>query len=367
MPAKLRITFVLPDASLGGGTRVVAIYASKLHARGHDVTVVSTPRAPMPFKQKVRAVVRGQGWPQSVPPSHLDDTPAKRVILDRWRPVTDADLPDADVVIATWWETAESVANLGAEKGAKLYLIQHDESLFATSPQRALATWSLPMHKIAVAQWLADLARARGSSADEISLIPNAVDLDQFHAPPRGKQPTPTVGMMYSTTKFKACDIALEAVQLARQARPDLKLIAFGSRAVESFLPLAEGATYFRAPAQDQIRDIYASCDAWIVASRTEGFGLPVLEAMACRTPVIATPTGAAPELLSGGGGMLVKIDDPADLSRAIKWVTSMDDPAWRAISDVAHASATKYTWDDATNLFETALQRATANVFSPA
>jgi glycosyltransferase involved in cell wall biosynthesis len=359
MNRPMRITFVLPDASLAGGVRVVAIYAKKLHARGHKVTVISTPRAPRPLKDKLRSVMRGQGWPSALPPSHLDDTPAERIVLDRWRPVTDADVPDGDVVVATWWETAEWVANLGPAKGAKAYFLQHDETLFASSPDRALATWSLPMHKIAVAQWLVDLAKERGSDPQDVSLVPNSVDLDQFNAPPRGKQKTLAVGMMYSRARFKACDLTLRAISLASKRIPSLKLIAFGIPAPDDSLPLPANTIYTRQPAQEKIREIYASCDAWIVASRSEGFGLPILEAMACRTPVIATPAGAAPELIAHGGGMLVKIEDAEDLARAIERVAVMDEASWRAMSDAAYATATRYSWDDATNLFETAIARA--------
>ncbi len=104
---------------------------------------------------------------------------------------------------------------------------------------------------------------------------------------------------------------------------------------------------------------LYASCDAWLFASRCEGFGLPILEAMACRTPVIGTPVGAAPELLAAGGGRLVAPQDPAAMARMIVDVARMDDAAWREMSRQAHHTASGYTWDDATDAFEAALRRA--------
>ncbi len=86
---------------------------------------------------------------------------------------------------------------------------------------------------------------------------------------------------------------------------------------------------------------------------------MPILEAMACRVPVIATPTGAAPELIAPGGGMIVPMDDPAAMAREIERIVRLPDEQWRAMSDLAHQTATRYTWDDATDLFETALLRA--------
>src|SRR5213076_2618834 len=94
-------------------------------------------------------------------------------------------------------------------------------------------------------------------------------------------------------------------------------------------------------PKQEKLREIYAKADAWLFASRSEGFGLPILEAMACRTPVIATPAGAAPELLASGGGVLVPPENPAAIAQAIEQICAMDNSSWRAMSDKALSTAT--------------------------
>ena len=110
---------------------------------------------------------------------------------------------------------------------------------------------------------------------------------------------------------------------------------------------------------QSLFKDLYSSCDAWLFGSLNEGFGLPILEAMACRTPVIGTPVGAAPELISEGNGILVKPEDPEDMARAIIQIVNMSNEQWKKMSDVAYKTATSYTWDDATDLFEEAIYTA--------
>lgn len=357
MTKKLKITFILPFAGTAGGTRVVAQYADRLTKRGHKVVVMSTPRKDPGIKKKLKDAIKGKGWHKATGPSHLDNVKVEHRILDTWRPMTDADLPDADVVIATWWETAEWVAKLSPSKGQKVYFIQHDESTFAEPRDRIDATWQLPMKKITIAQWLVDLAKMRGD--DEVALVPNAVDLEQFTAEPRSKQKNPVMGLMYSQASFKGTDIAIEAFEEAAKNIPRMELVAFGTQDPDRKLLLPQDAKYFKNPPQSQIKEIYASCDAWLFSSRTEGFGLPILEAMACRTPVIATPSGAAPELVSKGGGILVKPEDPLDMARAIERIGMMKDNEWRGISDKAFETATKYTWDDATALFEKALYGA--------
>jgi glycosyltransferase involved in cell wall biosynthesis len=357
----MKITFVLAASDLSGGNRVISIYAQRLVSRGHHVTVVSRPWRPVTLKDKFNAWRRGKPIPKNRKhgPSHFDDLiGAQHRKIDRYRPIVADDLPDADVVIATWWETAEWVAALPASKGRKAYFIQHYEAHPGQDAQRVDATWRLPMHKIIIAQWLVDIARDRFNDT-QISYVPNAVDLQQFNAPPRGKQAMPTVGVMYSSVPFKGCDISLKAVEIAKSQIPDLKLVSFGNRAPVEHLKLPAGTDYTMQPAQDRIREIYARCDVWLVGSRSEGFGLPILEAMACRTPVIATPTGAAPELIAPGGGALVAMEDPHSMAEAIQRIVSLSDEQWSAMSDIAYHTATRYTWDDATALFEKALQRA--------
>ncbi|MEG5041606.1 MULTISPECIES: glycosyltransferase family 4 protein [unclassified Microcoleus] len=100
--------------------------------------------------------------------------------------------------------------------------------------------------------------------------------------------------------------MALKAFSLAVEKIPNLRLVAFSTGAPSSELPLPANAEYVIQPDQDKIKDYYSKCDAWLLASRSEGFGLPIVEAMACRTPVISTPVGAAPEILRGGTGILV-------------------------------------------------------------
>jgi glycosyltransferase involved in cell wall biosynthesis len=216
------------------------------------------------------------------------------------------------------------------------------------------------MHKMVVSKWLIELARDRYGDPTA-SYVPNAVDMDQFNAPPRGKQPAPTVGMMYSEDRFRGCDIALAALERAARVLPTVRLVAFGRMPMAPSLPVPKGTEYICEPSQEVIPEIYSRCDAWLWASRREGFGLPLLEAMACRTPVIATPAGAAPELVSQGGGRLVAHDDPAGMARAIEEICTLSDPAWRAISERAHVTAKQHTWARSTDLFENALRKAIA------
>jgi glycosyltransferase involved in cell wall biosynthesis len=86
---------------------------------------------------------------------------------------------------------------------------------------------------------------------------------------------------------------------------------------------------------------------------------LPIIEAMACRTPVISTPAGAAPEILSGGSGILVRPEDPEEMAKAIESICQLPNSKWQDLSEAAYAKVNNYTWEDATAYFEAALKVA--------
>jgi glycosyltransferase involved in cell wall biosynthesis len=357
----MRITFILPVANMSGGFRVVVIYAQRLIEMGHTVHIVLPPPRAISTKQKLKSWLKGNGWPSDplAQKSHLDGSGLTYNVLDRWRAVTDDDVPDADVVIATWWETAEWVNALSDRKGAKVYFIQHHEIFSHLPLPRCRATYRLPLHKIVVSRWLKDTMNSQYGD-EVVDHVPNSVDRLQFYAPVRGKQTVPTAGFVYSKSPIvdiKGLDVTLAAFQIVRTHIPNLRIISFGSIQPG---PLLEKVEFVLSPDQDKIRTLYAGCDVWIMASRSEGFGLPALEAMACRTPVVATRTGWPEEALrTGWNGVLVNVEDVDALAQGIEWVLSRSDKDWKSLSANACATADLGSWEESAIMFENALEHA--------
>ena len=305
--------------------------------------------------------LKGDGWPNELirRKSHLDATELDHRVLDRPGPITDSDVPDADVIIATWWLTAEWVAALSDCKGAKVYFIQGYEIYDYLPEHRCRATYKLPFHKIVTARWLKRLMDQQYGDTI-VDVVHNSVDRKQFFAPKRGKQFVPTIGFLYSAAHVKGLDLTLEALRVVRTTISELRLISFGNQLPIPRLPLPDGTEFHHLPPQNEIRNLYARCDAWLTASRSEGFNLPALEAMACRTPVISTRTGWPEEAISSGyNGILVDVDDINDLAQGVRWVISRSDHEWRALSENAYATASIGSWQASTKAFEDALRHA--------
>jgi glycosyltransferase involved in cell wall biosynthesis len=352
----MNITFILPPLNLSGGIKVIAIYAKELVQRGHVVNIVSAASPNDSLRQKIKSKLLGREQPGKQK-SFFDGSG-----LNHWiksGPIRDTDVPNADIVIATWWETAEWVSAFSGKKGIKVYFIQGHEIFPFLPVERCHATYTLPMHKIVVSNWLKNIMlHEYGDTA--VDVVPNGVDHSQFYADPRGRQKVPTAGLIYSTTPLKGLALSLSAIKKVRHSFPELKLVAFGNDRPTAQLPLPKDVEFSFSPPQDQIRSLLSRCDVWISASRSEGFNLPAMEAMACRTPVISTRTGwPADALRSGQNGFLVDADDEQNLVQAIKKVFSLSDISWKCLSDKAFETVKSSTWQSSATSFEAALRRA--------
>lgn len=349
----MRITFIIPFASLSGGHRVVATYARILQARGHVVTVVS-PAFPAPRKdlrsRMRRLLGRGPRRPVEIDLTFLG---SNHRVLESYRPPKAEDLPDADVVIATWWETAEWVARLPNSKGRKAYLLQDYEVFPPMSAERTIATYRLGFRMIAVSNYIKDVIETQHGVRD-ISVVPNAVDLRQFDAPPRPKNTSIRVGFLYNSIERKNVGLAIDSIVQAQRQIPDLEAVVFGGSLPVT--PLPNFVRYVRNPKPEDISKLYAACDLWLFPSKHEGFGLPLLEAMACGTPVVATRAGAAPDLVDGLNGTLVRTEVDEFVSEIVRYA-EMKSAEWETRSAAARDKARSYTWDMATDRLLTILK----------
>lgn len=367
----MKVTFVTAPDNLSGGHRVIAIYAAHLKALGHEVTIVLPPPRIVPKREPLlnalRFAKRGQARaalgqlrllrPQRHVPGFLERSNCKLTRLETFRAVESSDVPDADVVVATWWETAPWVQTFEHCKGAKVYFVQ-DYGAPGQELEKIVPTWKLGFHIVTIADWLAALVKQHAADAF-VDVVGNAVDHELFHQPPRTMPEQPTIGFVYREDWVKGYDTALQAYRLAKKEIPNLRFVTFGSQPRAQLKHLSPDVEHHERPDDQELVALYGSCTAWLFASRLEGYGLPILEAMACRTPVIATRAGAAPELIERGGGWLVPIDDAQAMANAIKEACSLSPADWAKASEAAHQSVASYTWADAGDAFAAALERA--------
>ena len=356
---KLRINWIFTSTGLSGGVKSNRLIAEAMARRGHDVCLYYSHaiRMPPPFwrvhrfsrwlrKNFNRHIIRER--------HHLSLSKVPVVPVRRW-PILHQDVRDADISIATWWESAEWIADWPACKGEKFYFIRHYE-VHGKSAERANATYSLPLRKLVIANWLKRLM-AESFGDDNAVLVPNGVDRQQFYAVVRDRGQPATVGMLYGQQKWKGAHTAFAAIRLLQRTDPTIRVVAFGSSRPPNDQNLPANLEFYLAPPQEEIRQIYSQADCWIVPSTTEGFGMPGIEAAACRCPLVVTRCGGPEDYLcEGSNGFLVPVEDPAAMAQRIGQVLALSNDQWRSMSRASFEMSLRFDWDRSAATLEQAL-----------
>jgi glycosyltransferase involved in cell wall biosynthesis len=146
----------------------------------------------------------------------------------------------------------------------------------------------------------------------------------------------------------------MDAFELLRQrgiGPPDLKLVMAGGKGwlYDGILehhaasPLKHEMLLPGFVPDDLLPAVYSAAHVFAFPSLYEGFGLPILEAMACGTPVVSSRASCLPEVAEGAS-VLVDPDDVEDLAGALE--RTVCDPDLRGqLVDKGRQRAAEYTW----------------------
>lgn len=345
----MRITWLLENASqLWGGVKVALEDANWLQRAGHEVTVLS----------------------RSGPPNWMRIECAFRQVQD-FRP---EHLPDADVIVATFWTTVSWAASAGAAKGVPVHYCQGyegDAPENAPLRERIEAAYRLPgVHRVTIAPHLTRLLRQR--FATEPIEVPYVVDHAVHHpAPPRPVGQPLRVGLVGPyQIGWKDLATGYAACRLAFAAGQRLVLV----RATNTAPDPAERETPFPVEWHQQLPparmgDYYRSLDLFLGTSNgaDEGFFLPAVEAMACGVPTVLTDVPCfrdhASVLGSDRYALFVPAGDATAMAEALVVAGGMPDVRTN-LREQGLAVAGHYHPDRHGRALETALRRCAERAF---
>jgi len=154
-------------------------------------------------------------------------------------------------------------------------------------------------------------------------------------------QPRKNIGRLLEAFA-QATGPADRQVGLVLAGQPGVGASALRARAAA--LGIAERVRWLGYVAAEHLPSLYAGATAFVFPSLYEGFGMPVLEAMAWGTPVIAANTSSLPEVV-GPAGLLIDPCDVDGLARAMRRL--LDDRALRdRLIAAGRERAQQFSWD---------------------
>jgi glycosyltransferase involved in cell wall biosynthesis len=350
----MQISFLLPSylPKPSGGYRVIYEYANQLVSRGHGVTVIHplswhTYSWPRKKRRYLRSLI--------VKPQVRWQAIDRRVnLLFIPEPVLQF-IPDADVIVATAWETADVVLNMPKSKGQRMYFIQHYED-WSGSAAEVDATWRAPMKKVVIAQWLFDKGITLGVPREDMVRVPNGINHDLFRMTVPFEDRKPKATMLFADAEWKGGADGIAALELARKQYPSLSAILFGVSKKPKTLP--SWIEYARDPEQSFLVDrIYNESSIFLCPSWSEGFGLPAAESMACGCAVVSTDNGGISDYAEDGKTAL--LSPPKQPNQLAKHMLQLlqNDSLRTQLARAGHERIQEFTWPRSADLFEQVLR----------
>ncbi len=354
----MNITFILPGHGKNpvGGFKVVYEYANRLLKRGHSITIVhpailDTDTPIIAYPKKLARYIQRAIDKSYLPRAWFD---IEQQVEMLWVPsLHQRHIPNADVIIATAWQTAEWVATYPNAKGLKYYLIQDVED-WSGELSRVMRTWTLPLKKIVISKWLQNTAKELGQ--DSI-YIPNGLDFALFNIDNdiAGRK-NRSVMMLNHTMERKGIADGLAALDIVRQVHPDIKVTMFG---IPKGNHLQEWVTYYQNPSQRLLRELYNNTSVFLAPSRLEGWGLTASEAMMCGAAVVGTDIGGHREFMEDGvTALLAPPKDPSALANRLLQLFYDEDLRINIASN-GNKFIQQFTWTSACDKLERALAQA--------
>ena len=331
--------------------RVVFEYADFLARRGHDVAL-TFPRRLSLSAPSALDLVRNRAWiikqrmrNRPLIPWHALHPRVRLLFVEALRAEF---MPDADIVVATMWSTAQPVQQLPASKGRKYYLIQGYET-WAGPEQAVHATWLLPLRKIVVSKWLQGIGQRLG--ATQLRYIPNGIDLRHFRVTNPPGLRAPRILSLYHEAEIKGVPDALAVLQMFHARYPEIPLSMFGVPLRGPEIP--DWISYHRNPSQQALVDLYNQGTIYFAASLSEGWALPPAEAMACGCVFVGTDSGGVRDYaIDNDTALLSAPRDRDDMLRNLVRVTE-DRTLWQRLQKQGTEFIQQFTWERAGSALE--------------
>ena len=351
-----RICFLLPDKLYRpvGGHKVIYQHANYLAGLGYAVTIANSVFMPsdkgflFESLRKVYALLRYvlrsirrqntcRGW------FDLHPSIREKGVWD----FSYHRLPKADDYVATDATTSPFLASFPVDPAHKFYFIQGYEN-WRFNDERLRETYHYACQVLVISNWLKKLME---EEKVRCRLVPNGYDTREFSLTiPMERKERHCVSMLYHQLKSKNVEMGMRALDKVHSVVPDLKVLLFGVYDEPQGLP--DYYIYHKNPDLETHRQLNNKASIYVGTSDVEGWGLTVLEAMACGQAVACTDNKGYLEMAVHGKNALVSPvgDDQALASHIIELMR--DDVLRQRLAEEGLRTAAQYTLEKSNRLF---------------
>ena len=186
------------------------------------------------------------------------------------------------------------------------------------------------------------MLKSKTASANKLLVIYNGIDLNKFIFQDKKarkeirkelnlKKDDKVLISIGRLFKAKGYPYLIEAIKILKSKYPDIKLLIIGEGEEKNKLEtqtreLNLEKNIFFLGRKENVSNCLNASDIFVLASLWEGFGLAIVEAMACGLPVITTNVGGIPEIIQDKiSGLLVDPKDSEILAQKIDYLLNLD------------------------------------------
>ena len=267
--------------------------------------------------------------------------------MERFTDIQKCNFQNNEVVVASGWWAANELRRV---KHNGIIKVHHVRSALKDDDQMR-AIWSEDVPKIVIASFLEEVIQ-QTCGQQVYAIISNGIDTTEFY-PSVPENQRNGVGTIFGGGYHKDPETVLGVLECLRTSCPDIPLRVFSSHRKPKNMPRE---IFHRLPPLEKAREIYSRSLVWFLGSCSEGFGVPVLEAMACGCAVVSTSCGGPQDIIQNGeNGFLVKVGDVEQIVNRVKELLVDGELRQRFVKN-SKKTLKKFSWESSIDQLEKAL-----------
>ncbi len=335
----MKINFYITTVGIFGGIKAIVEYANRLHNFGENVTlylVIFNFRDYINFliKQKTGRLFK---WTKL-------NVPLKVIYYKFTKTIV------ADCHIATYWETAEFLQTKNII-GRKFYFVQNFEHLWGGEKERVKKTYTPAYEYIVLSFPLKQFIFCYTGKKAEVVVTPVTPSTITFKEGLRKKFDSYfRIGYHFVNKRFKGFQEFESAILKLEEEIENLKVVILTTEKYNKFL--FKNYEIWLSPVQEELVEYYNSLDLFVSTSWYEGLGMTLMEALACKVPILATDSWGCKEFAKHlETAYLVKSNSVRDIVEGIKTLYENSNLRER-IAQNGYNEIQKYNWTESAMKF---------------